>query len=266
VAAVGRHLGARQLGDRIDEQGVFGNNPLRGQAHSLECLLMLVVPDRFNKNAAGVRNMGPPAETGAWLIRYMCERIGIADLSGFDVLDFGCGSRFADSFVNRRIPIRSYLGIDVDREMIDFLNSNIDDPRLSFVWWNAGNPGYNPAGEPLGSFKSLPVGDRGFDAICMFSVITHQLPEDTEIILRLQRRHIRAGGHLFFSANLQVMDEDHKEMFPESPTGHSVYSLGLLTRIIERTGWRIASIEPKLPLRSPEGHIPIQNSLLCVPV
>ena len=40
---------------------------------------MLIVPERFNKNAADVRKMASPAETGAWLIEYMCRRIGILE-------------------------------------------------------------------------------------------------------------------------------------------------------------------------------------------
>jgi SAM-dependent methyltransferase len=225
---------------------------------------VLVIPERFNKNAEDVRKMASQAQTGAWLIEYMCRRIGIADLGASDVLDFGCGCRFADSFVNLRVPVQSYLGVDVDREMIDWLNANAADPRLSFVWWNARNPTYNPAGVELDEYRSLPVGDRQFDVICMFSVITHQLPADAERILRLLRRCIRPEGHLFFSANLQEIEEGYREMTPE-PTGHSAYSLRLLREIVERSGWRIESIEPKGPPRSPQDGYPIQDSLLCVP-
>src|SRR6266852_5906560 len=83
-------------------------------------MVMLAVPDRFNKNAPDVRAMGPPAETGSWLLNYMCERLSIPDLRDCAVLDFGCGSRFADAIVNRQIPVKSYVGIDSDKEMIEF--------------------------------------------------------------------------------------------------------------------------------------------------
>ncbi len=74
---------------------------------------MLVVPERFNKNDAGVRALGSPAETGSRLLRYMCDRIGIAGLAESDILDFGCGCRFVNSIMNRSIGVRSYTGIDV---------------------------------------------------------------------------------------------------------------------------------------------------------
>jgi SAM-dependent methyltransferase len=223
---------------------------------------MLVIPDRFNKNATQVRAMGTPAETGARLIQYMCERIGIADLGDSDVLDFGCGCRFADSIINRRIPIRTYTGIDVDREMIDFLVDNVEDARLRLIWWNANNPHYNSRGTSLNELTELPIGGLKFDIICMFSVITHQTPEDSKIIFRLLRRCIRPDGHLFFSADIREMDSDYKELVPDAAAAHSAYSLALLQRLTERTGWRILSIEGK----NPRGTIPIADSLLCVPV
>jgi SAM-dependent methyltransferase len=222
---------------------------------------MLIIPDRFNKNAPGVRAMGPAADTGATLIRYMCERLGVTDLGQSDVLDFGCGSRFADAIVNRQLPVKSYVGIDVDEEMIDFLSAHVDDPRLSFLHWNARNPIYNPSGMPLNSDSALPLGDQHFDVICMFSVITHQLPPDAEAIFGLLRRHIRVGGRLFFSANIEAMDVEYREIFPESPTAHSVYSINLLRSITQRMGWHIVSIEGKGP-----GEVPIQDSLVCVPI
>jgi SAM-dependent methyltransferase len=225
---------------------------------------MLMIPERFNKNALNVRAMGTPAETGSWLIEYMCRRIGIPDLGRCDVLDFGCGCRFAEAIVTRRLPVASYTGIDVDREMIDYLAANIADPRLRFVWWDARNPNYNPAGEPLDGYRSLPVGERDFDVICMFSVITHQLPQDAEAIFRLLRRHIRPLGHLFFSANIQDMEDGYREMIPDQPTGHSAYSLAALRELLAGTGWTVVSVEPKRPARA-GGWFPIQDSLLCVP-
>lgn len=227
---------------------------------------MLVVPERFNKNAQPVRDLAPSAESGAWLIEYMCKRIGIPDLSQSDVLDFGCGSRFAETFVNLGIPVRSYLGIDVDREMIEYLNQNVDDARLSFVWWDSYNSLYNPNGCSLDQYDTLPVDEKKFDIICMFSVITHQIPKDTIIILRSLRRHIRPAGNLFFSATIEDLDEDYREIVAASPTAHSAYSLRLLRQLTEEAGWRIISVEPKLPPGGPLGRVPIQDSVLCVPI
>jgi SAM-dependent methyltransferase len=163
---------------------------------------MLVIPERFNKNAPDVRALGTQAQTGTWLIEYMCDRLGVRDLGQLDVLDFGCGCRFADAIINNSLPIKSYTGIDLDRDMIVYLLANITDQRLRFYHWNARNPNYNPSGFPMTSATSLPTGKRRFDLVCMFSVITHQVPQDAEILFRIFRRYIRPKGHMFFSVNL----------------------------------------------------------------
>jgi SAM-dependent methyltransferase len=223
---------------------------------------MLEIPERFDKNAPQVRRMGPPAETGRRLIDYMCERAGLADLGQSDVLDFGCGCRFAASFVNLATPVKSYIGLDLDEEMIDFLQRNVVDTRLKFIRWNARNPYYNREGKPLEAFKSLPVGRRKFDLICMFSVITHQVPEDARLIFTLLRRHVRRDGQLFFSAIVEDMDSDYREMEPSVPGAASVYTKASLTGLLERTGWRVVSHAPK----NPRPLTPIQDSFVCLPV
>jgi SAM-dependent methyltransferase len=221
---------------------------------------VLIVPEKFNKNAPGVRARGTPAETGSWLIQYMCERLGVPNLADLDVLDFGCGCRFSDAIINKQLPIRSYTGIDVDREMIEFLSQHVHDPRMRFYYWNIRNPNYNPAGFPLTADSVLPSDPQTFDLICMFSVITHQLPQDADMLFRLLRRRVRVSGRMFFSANIQEMDVDYREIVPEKPTAYSAYSERFLRQLVERTGWRILSCEGK------DHHgMPIQDSLVCAP-
>ena len=219
---------------------------------------MLVIPAKFNKNAPDVRARGASADTGAALLGYMTQRIGLTDLSNTDLLDFGCGCRFAEAIDNKNIPIKSYTGLDIDLEMISFLQANAP-AKMSFHHWNAHNPFYNAGGVPMTAESQLPVGDRTFDAMCMFSVITHQLPTDAEIILTILRRHIRPTGRLFFSVTIENV-AGYAEEHPNMPTAHSFYSLALLTEILGRAGWRMQSMEA----RDPQG-LPIQDSLVCAP-
>jgi SAM-dependent methyltransferase len=223
----------------------------------------LIVPERFNKNAPDVRAEGSQGETETLLIEYMCQRLAVPNLGQFDVLDFSCGCRFADTIVNNRLPIGSYTGIDVDREMIDFLAANVADPRLAFRHWNAHNPFYNPAGFPFTRETSLPS-EQAFDLVCMFSVITHQLPEDAEALFHVFRRYIRPRGRMFFSARIDDMPDDYRELDPQ-PAGHSAYSWGFLCRLLERSGWRVLSTAGKSPRAANGRKAPIQDSVLCAP-
>jgi SAM-dependent methyltransferase len=195
----------------------------------------------------------------------MCRRIGIADLGQKRVLDLGCGCRFAEALTNLLVPIGYYFGIDLDREIIDWLSAHITDPRFQFQWWSARNPNYNPLGRPLSDFATLPVDGETFDIACMFSVITHQLPDDAEYLLRMLRSCIVPTGYLFFSATPEPIAEGYRELVPDQPTAHSAYSADCMREIIKRGGWRIVSVEPKSPLGPNGTVIPIQDSILCVP-
>jgi SAM-dependent methyltransferase len=226
--------------------------------------MQLNVPGRFNKNAPSVQALGPQAETGTLLVEYMCERLAVPNLAALDVLDFGCGCRFAEAFVNNRLPVHSYVGIDLDPEMIAWLKGNVRDPRLSFYHWNARNPMYNPLGFELDITVELPIRTQTYDLICMFSVITHQLPEDTSAIFRLLRRYIRPHGKMFFSANIQEFTDEYREM-GVTPTLDSAYSERALRKLLERSGWRVLSRAGKNPQDARGRAMPIQDSLLCAP-
>jgi len=224
----------------------------------------LAIPKHFN-NATDVQALQTQADTGTWLIDYMCERLAVPGLGALDVLDFGCGCRFADAIVNNCLPVHSYTGIDIDHEMIAWLKDNVRDPRLSFHYWNARNPLYNPSGFPMTTAMELPTGDRTFDVICMFSVITHQLPEDASAIFRLLRRYIRPHGKMFFSVNLQDAPEDYFEMGP-TPTAFSAYSWRAVQQLLEQSGWRVLSKAGKNAQDAHGRPMPIQDSLLCAPI
>jgi SAM-dependent methyltransferase len=221
---------------------------------------VLVVPEKFNRNNPAVRAMGSPADTGLRLLEYICQRIGIGSLAGLEILDLGCGSRFADAIVNRNVPLKSYVGIDVYKEMIDFLAEHVKDPRLEFFHIDAYNPAYNKDGVQLSLDTRLPLAGRRFDIVCMYSVITHQLPEDAAVIFTLLRRHVRDNGWLFFSAAIEDGDFGYREQFPENPTGLSVYSIGLIAQLIEAAGWQMLSFAPRVP-----AGLPNQETILCAP-
>jgi SAM-dependent methyltransferase len=204
--------------------------------------------------------MGSAADTGSRLLEYICRRMGICSLAGMELLDFGCGSRFADAIINRNVPLKSYVGIDVYKEMIDFLAEHAKDPRLEFFHIDARNPAYNKDGFPLSFDTVLPTAGRRFDLICMYSVITHQLRDDAAVIFTLLRRHVRDNGRLFFSAAIEDGDFGYRERFPERPTELSVYSIDLITQLIEAAGWRMLSFAPRVP-----GGLPNQETILCAP-
>jgi hypothetical protein len=232
-------------------------------------------------------------ESAVWLIGHMCERLGLGDLGATNLLDFGCGVKFTQAFLGKSLPIRRYTGVDVYRDMIEFLRSHVEDPRFEYFHIDAHNELYNPTGERLTEDTELPFGDRTFDVICLFSVFTHLAPSDFSVLLHLLRRHAGAQGRLFFTlfinertpdghgliddwvrnlagredelSNLRSSRveaglpavEPFVDLDPTSPLNWAVYSEKYARSLIEDAGWRILSLSRPEPF--------IQHHFLCVP-
>lgn len=220
----------------------------------------LVVPATFNRNAVDVQTLGKPEQTGKLLMEYMAERLGLGSLADLDVLDFGCGCRFSESIINLGVPIKSYFGIDVYKELMDFLAQEVRDPRFEYRSVAYKNARYNKDGEVMGADTTLPCGDRTFDVICMFSVITHQDPTEARATFRVLRHYVRPDGRLFFSAAIEE-GADYHEKDPANPGALSIYSFKTMKTMLEAAGWEIVSHAP----RNPRG-LPILDSFLCKPV
>jgi SAM-dependent methyltransferase len=140
-------------------------------------------------------------ESGLFTVDLLCRTLGREDLSGVEVLDVGCGTKVVKTLLDHEMAVGHYVGIDATSEVIDWLQANVSDPRFEFHYLDAHNAMYNPTGTDLASFKSLPVGTRRFDLICLFSVFTHLAPHDFEAMLQLLRRHVRRDGRLLFRSS-----------------------------------------------------------------
>jgi SAM-dependent methyltransferase len=133
-------------------------------------------------------------------IELLCRVRGVANLGATSVLDVGCGTKIVKTLLERDLPIGRYVGVDVSREVIDFLRANVDDPRFEFQRVNLHNDLYNPEGNPLGGAETplLSTGEQ-FDVVSLFSVFTHLAPHDFPSMLRAVRPHAARDGRLIFS-------------------------------------------------------------------
>ena len=229
------------------------------------------------------------------LLELLATTIGQADLGATSVLDMGCGTKFTAAIVNHGVPIRRYVGIDTDAEVIEFLAQHVDDPRLDFHHLDVHNDLYNQTGQPLSSFDRLPVGDERFDVISLFSVFTHLAPHDYTAMLRLLRPHVEPDGRLLYSVFIDEGGADPDDPFtaevqrrleagdpevlaavaqqeaggrtvpdfvdriPEQPLMEAVYSEPYARQLIEGTGWEVIALHrPVRPI--------IQHHFLCRPV
>ena len=165
----------------------------------------LFVPEYLRRGAE--RREEQSIDEAAWLLDHLCGHLGLADLGGSDVLDFGCGVKFTQAFINREIPVGRYVGVDVNPDVIEFLRENVDDPRFDFYRLDVHNDLYNPAAPPLSADSPVPIDGQQFDVICLFSVFTHLAPHDYAAMLRLLRRFVKPTGRLFYTLFVNEVTE-----------------------------------------------------------
>lgn len=224
-------------------------------------------------------------ESGVELIKLICSSFGLEDLGGSDVLDMGCGNKLVQAILEEGFPVGSYVGIDVHRPLIEFLQQNVDDARFNFYPLDVHNEMYNPQGKPLAEDTPLPLPEAGFDVICLFSVFTHLAPHDYVAMLKLLRRFARpdariiyslfvnettSGGHGWVDRMLPFIEAaiteenvdkpfpDFVDWVPEKPLWRAVYSRAHALELVEGTGWEVES------LNDPQEFI--QHYMVCKPV
>ena len=207
---------------------------------------MLVVPDEFSRNSPTVTSLMTPEQSGVWLLEWMRLQIGFDSYADKKVLDFGCGVRFTQAIINTGFPIGRYFGVDVDRPIIEFLQNNVRDSRFAYYCLDAHHPMYNPRGRVLTPDMALPIAEQDFDIVCMFSVITHQYPDDSRSIFSVLRRHVAARGRLWFTCFLDDSIGTFEDRSKERNGGKVFYSPEYLTGLVESCGWRQVSMAPSV--------------------
>jgi SAM-dependent methyltransferase len=225
------------------------------------------------------------------LLEQLCDLVGVNDLARCDVLDVGCGVKFTQAILNHDVPIGSYTGVDVYAEMIEFLRSNVDDPRFEYHHVDVRNELYNPDALPMTPHTDLGIGDRMFDVICLYSVFTHLSPSDYMTMLKVLRRHIRADGRLVYTLFIdELTDEGYglmdslqrtvaegmtdlrssaaanaprrvvpfRDVDPSRPLTYALYSREYAHELIGGNGWKPLQLVP------PTEHA--QHIFVCRPV
>jgi len=258
--------------------------------------LVLSVPKELRRGHSR-RNEPASVAEGVELIKLMCRNLGLADFGNSDVLDMGCGSKLVQAILDRNLPLKRYVGVDIFPDLINFLKQNVTDPRFSFQLLNTENAMYNPGGEPLTGNTRLAAEEHSFDIICLFSVFTHLAPHDYVAMLQMLRRYVKPGGRLIFSLFVNettaggkgFMDTFHKDwkgdysqsahsekhkqfledavtaggppdffdVYPSQPLKVAMYSRSHALRLVENTGWEVES------LNDPENYI--QHYMICRP-
>jgi SAM-dependent methyltransferase len=220
----------------------------------------LVIPDRLRRGTAKQQQVASAAESGRELLELMRERLGLRDYSHASILDVGCGTRIPEAILANNIPVRKYVGMDVDEELIRYLREHVHDDRFEFYHLRLYNKRYNPSGVPLHLDYELPVRDK-FDVVCLFSVFTHTDPKDTDCMLAVLSRHVSERGKLICTCILDATVSGFDDKIHDSPLTGAAYTEDLFRHLIVRNGWTIEALYP--PTKSPLGYKLMQSCFVC---
>lgn len=210
-------------------------------------LTTLEIPNKLSRNHPSIGKEGA-MRTGRRLMEKTARLAGLESLAGTRVLDIGCGTRFTSTIVNNRVQIGHYTGVDVDSGVITFLKENVEarDERFDYGHWDVTNALYNKEGKAFDADTELPVeAGREFDIIWMFSVITHQYPEETSALFHIARRHVAEGGRLIFTAFTHPELDKFVDWREDKPLMEAYYEPAYLLELLDGAGWRVDHIEPK---------------------
>ena len=113
------------------------------------------------------------------------------------VFDFGCGcGRLARQLLQMKQGTpRRYVGIDINREMIQWCQANLTpvNPTFQFFHHDVWSPGYGRGNSPKMA-EPFPVEDGAFSLFFANSVFTHVYKEQAEYYLHEVARILRPDG------------------------------------------------------------------------
>lgn len=197
----------------------------------------------FNMNSPTV-TVNPPEVTGGFLLNAVLQRFGWPSFAGRTVIDLGCGVRFARAIHNLNMPFGRYVGVDIHAEAMAWLQQNLRDERFQFAHLDAQNTLYNPDGAALNDDALVRLGVPVCDGAMMFSVITHQGPDEAALTFRQLHQVVAPGGPLYFTAFLNEDIADYLDAKPQSPGFSATYHPAHIIEIAQSAGWRVRSIHP----------------------
>lgn len=138
-----------------------------------------------------VNEVGGNWEIGNEFVEHLKNLCGL--LPSHNILDVGCGcGRMAVPL--SRFLIGEYHGIDIERHLVDWCQTNIHCQNFQFHHSDIYNSRYNPMGVLKASNYKFPFPNAKFDIILLASVFTHMLPADLENYLSEISRTLRPGG------------------------------------------------------------------------
>jgi SAM-dependent methyltransferase len=170
------------------------------------------------------------------------------------IFDFGCGcGRVARQLLlQAEVAVRSYLGVDLFAESVEWAQQNLsaENPAFQFRHHNVFNAQFNPSSKQ--EFAALEVENAQFTLVTAESVFTHIIERNLENYLSECRRIMncdgifRASWFLFDKAGLPMMQETQNCLYinVDDPTNATIYDYNYVRSMYRKHGMTIFAIIP----------------------
>jgi SAM-dependent methyltransferase len=168
------------------------------------------------------------------------------------VFDFGCGcGRIARQLMCQPVPPGRYVGIDINKSMIDWCRRHLTpvNPNFEFVHHDVWNLGLGPDNTRQ-STQPFPADDNDFSLLIAHSVFTHLYKDQTEFYLAETARILRSGGiarttwFFFDKSSFPMMFDFQVCLFINEvdPTNAVIYDWRWFLTTVARLGLTIESV------------------------
>jgi SAM-dependent methyltransferase len=144
------------------------------------------------------------------------------------ILDIGSGiGRKTIPLLDYLEPDGRYVGLDIDRTLVSWCSNHITrrDPRFVFLHISVYNSFYNPDGALEPHDYRFPFADESFDAVALWSVFTHLLPDSITNYVNEISRMLRPDGTLIGSFFL-INDESRQAITDGTTVFPALYNEG----------------------------------------
>lgn len=189
------------------------------------------------------------------------RKVGHSDLSAFDnlagaeefpgldcssVLDVGCGcGRIARRLLQQTTPPARYLGVDINKPMLDWCRTNLAKIDWEFKHMDIHNAGLNPTG--VHKNCPIPAQDAQFTLAVAWSLFTHVIEAELAYSLGEVARCLKPGGalvstwFLFDKTEMPFMQEFQNALYINlaDPINAVVYDKEFLRGLFTRLGMTI---------------------------
>ena len=170
------------------------------------------------------------------------------------VFDFGCGcGRVARKLIMQsEVPIRSYLGVDLFDESVQWAQQNLTpaNPAFQFRHHDVFNAQFNPLSKQ--EFATLEGANSQFSLVTAESVFTHIIERYLENYLSECRRILscdgilRASWFLFDKVGFPMMQESQNCLYinVDDLTNATIYDYNFVRSMYRKNGMTIFAIIP----------------------